>query len=263
MDHNEAGTYWNGNARAWTVLSRAGHDLYRDHVNTPGFFKILPDIRGLKGLDIGCGEGHNTHLLAEMGANLTGIDISEEFIGFAQQSELEHAQGISYQVASAVALPFPDNAFDFATAFMSFMDIPELTQVLSEAHRVIKPGGFLQFSITHPCFNTPYRKNLRNAQGKTYAVAVGDYFHNLNGQIDEWTFGSAPMALRARLPRFQTPRFTLTLSEWINGLIQAGFQIEEIAEPRPSDETVEHLPQVQDAQIVAYFLHIRVRKPQS
>lgn len=261
MDHVEAGRYWNGNARAWTQLSRAGHDIYRDHVNTPGFFQMLPDIRGLRGIDIGCGEGHNTRLLAEHGAILSAIDISEDFIAFAQQTESEQPRGISYQVASAVALPFADDTFDFATGFMSFMDIPETALVLSEAHRVLKPGGFLQFSITHPCFNTPYRKNLRDAQGKTFAIAVGDYFHNLNGKIDEWIFGSAPVALRSGLPLFQAPRFTLTLSDWINGAIQAGFQIEQIGEPRPSDETVKLIPQVQDAQVVAYFLHILARKP--
>lgn len=260
MDHIEAGRYWNENAKAWTKLSRAGHDLYRDHVNTPGFFKILPDIKGLKGLDIGCGEGHNTRLLAQQGATISAIDISEIFIGFANDSEKEKPLGISYQVASAVALPFPDQEFDFATGFMSFMDVPETQKVLSEAYRILKPGGFLQFSISHPCFNTPFRKNMRDVTGRTYAVAVGEYFQNLNGQPDEWTFNSAPAAERVGLEPFQTPRFTLTLSDWINGLIKLGFQIEEIGEPRPSDETIENVPRVQDSQIVAYFLHIRARK---
>jgi trans-aconitate methyltransferase len=41
-----------------------GHDIYRDHLNTPAFFAMLPDVEGLAGLDIGCGEGHNTRLLA-------------------------------------------------------------------------------------------------------------------------------------------------------------------------------------------------------
>ena len=39
---------------------------------------MLPDVRGLAGLDIGCGEGHNTRLLAGRGARLTAIDISED-----------------------------------------------------------------------------------------------------------------------------------------------------------------------------------------
>ena len=71
------------------------------------------------------------------------------------------------------------------------MDIPETGRVLSEAWRVLKPGGFLQFSITHPCFDTPYRRNLRNEQRLTYAIEVGDYFRNQEGEVTEWLFSGA------------------------------------------------------------------------
>jgi hypothetical protein len=60
---------------------------------------------------------------------------------------------------------------------------------------------------------------------------------------------------------FKTPRFTRTLSQWLNLLLGTGFLVERIGEPRPSDETVRECPNIQDAQVVAYFLHVRVRKP--
>jgi hypothetical protein len=44
-------------------------------------------------------------------------------------------------------------------------------------------------------------------------------------------------------------------------IIEAGFLLERVEEPRPSDETVRECPDVQDAQVVAYFLHVRARKP--
>lgn len=260
MDHEEVGHYWNQNAAAWTKLARAGYDVYRDRLNTPAFFRVLPDVAGLAGLDLGCGEGHNTRLLAACGARVTAVDISEVFIRHAVRSEEVKPLGIEYRVASAVELPFADAAFDFATAFMSLMDIPETNRALAEAHRVIKPGGFLQFSITHPCFDTPHRRNLRGEDGMTYAVEVGDYFRNLNGEITEWQFGAAPPEARRGLPKFRTPRFTRTVSQWLNLLIETGFALERVEEPRPSDETVRECPEVQDAQVVAYFLHVRVRK---
>jgi len=125
---------------------------------------------------------------------------------------------------------------------------------------VLKPGGFLQFSITHPCFDTPYRRNLRDEQGHTYAIEVGNYFHNLQGEISEWIFSAAPNEVTQELPAFQIPRFTRTISQWLNLLIEKGFTIERLIEPTPSDEIVRQCPSIQDAQVVAYFLHIRVRK---
>jgi ubiquinone/menaquinone biosynthesis C-methylase UbiE len=261
MNHQEVGRYWNENAAVWTRLARAGYDIYRDYLNTPAFFELLPEISGLKGLDIGCGEGHNTRLLARRRAHVSAIDISDVFIQHAQELERQERLDIDYSVASAVALPFGDAVFDFAVGFMSFMDIPETERVVAETYRVLKPEGFLQFSIEHPCFATPHRRNLRNAAGQTYAIEVGDYFRNLRGEIAEWIFGAAPKEMRGGLRKFQTPRFTRTVSEWLNLLLDTGFVLERIAEPRPSDETVKACPDLQDAQVVAYFLHIRARKP--
>jgi ubiquinone/menaquinone biosynthesis C-methylase UbiE len=261
MDHTDVGRYWNANAEAWTRLSRAGYDTYRNHLNTPAFFHMLPPIEGLSGLDIGCGEGYNTRLLAQRGARVTAVDIAEVFVRHARQLEGYEGLDIRYQVASAVELPFADACFDFATGFMSFMDIPEVESVIREARRVIKPGGFLQFSITHPCFDTPHRRNLRDDRGTTYAIEVGDYFRNLEGEVEEWLFSAAPPEATEGVPTFKTPRFTRTLSQWLNLLLETGFSLERVGEPCPSDETVRQHPNLQDAQVVSYFLHLRVRKP--
>ena len=261
MDHMQVRRYWNENAETWTALARAGYDVYRDCFNTPAFLYMLPDVNWLRGLDIGCGEGHNTRLLAQRQARMTAVDISEVFVWHARQLEAQQPLGVDYQVASAVDLPFADATFDFATGIMSFMDVPETERVIAEAHRVLKPGGFLQFSITHPCFDTPHRRNLRDEDGLTYAYEVGDYFRNLEGDVEEWSFSAAPPEVRQGLPKFKVPRFTRTISQWLNLLIEQGFLLERVEEPRPDDQTVSECPQVQDAQVVAYFLHIRARKP--
>ena len=261
MDHEEVGRYWDENAEVWTELVRAGYDHYRDGLNTPAFFEMLPDVDGLFGFDVGCGEGHNTRLLAERGASMTGIDISETFVRHAREAEAERPLGIRYELASAVELPFSEESFDFATAFMSLMDIPETERVLAEVFRVLKPGGFFQFSITHPCFDTPHRENLRDETGRTYAIEVGDYFSGREGEVKEWLFFAAPPEVREGSSPFRTPVFMRTLSTWLNRLIEAGFVLERFGEPYPGDEAVRERPGLQDAQVVAYFLHVRARKP--
>ena len=162
MDAREAAGDWEKTANAWTKLARAGYDIYRDAFNTPAFLDLLPNVSGLDGLDIGCGEGHNTRLVARRGARMTAIDISESFVRHASEEEDREPLGIDYRVANATSLPFGDEAFGFATAFMSLMDMPSPERAIAEAFRVLRPGGFLQFSITHPCFDTPHRRNLRD-----------------------------------------------------------------------------------------------------
>jgi ubiquinone/menaquinone biosynthesis C-methylase UbiE len=260
MDDREVGKFWDSNAEAWTKLAREGYDSYPDFLNTPAFFAMLPDVTGLRTLDIGCGEGHNTRLLSQRGARVTAIDISRAFLKYALETEREHPLEINYCAASGQTLPFANATFDAATAFMSLMDVPDPDQLLAEAHRVLKPGAFLQFSISHPCFDTPHRRNLRDANGRTYAIEVGNYFSNLNGEVTEWLFKAAPPSARIGLSKFKTPRFTRTLSQWLNSIIETGFSIERIEEPRPTDETVRACPGVQDAQVVSYFLHVRVQR---
>src|SRR5688500_14051654 len=185
MDHEEVGRFWNANADSWTKLARAGYDVYRDYLNTPAFFDMLPNVAGLAGLDIGCGEGHNTRLLAKCGAQVTATDLAENFIANARQVEAHEPLDIAYRVASAGALPVAEGTCHAATAVMTSRGIPATDRGLAEARRVLKLCGCLQFSISHPCLDTPHRPNLRDAHGLTYAVEVGDYFRNLDGELDE------------------------------------------------------------------------------
>ena len=261
MDEKRVEEHWNANAPAWTALTRAGCDLYRDHLNLPAFLDLLPDVRGRRGIDLGCGDGHCTRRIAERGARMTGIDLSGAFVAAAEEAEAREPLGIAYRRASATQLPFEPGSFDFATAIMSLMDMPEAGRVLSEAHRVLRPGGFLQFSISHPCFETPHRRNLRDESGRSYAREVGGYFERRDGEIDEWTFGSASPEQRARHPKFRIPRFTRTLGEWVDLVLGAGFAIERLREPRPDAALVAERPALQDASVVAYFLHVLARRP--
>jgi ubiquinone/menaquinone biosynthesis C-methylase UbiE len=259
MDEKTVAAYWDRNAPAWIEMSRAGYDRCRDLFNGRQFHELLGDVSGLRGLDVGCGEGHNTRLAARVGAQMTAIDMSSVFLDAARATETEDPLGIDYQMGSAMHLPFADEQFDFVMSTMCFQDVPDPLEAIRQAARVVKPGGFVQFSMTHPCFHTSKWKWVHGESGHREALLVGDYFTRAT-QVDTWTFGAAPAEMREKYPPFEVPYFLRTLSDIINATIDAGLCIEHIAEPTPTDEVLAEHPEEADARIIAFFLHVRASK---
>lgn len=93
-------------------------------------------------LDVGCGSGWATRLLADCAINgrVTGIDISDEMVRVARESSKSHAN-IDFEVASAEQLSFADNEFTHAFSMESLYYYKNIPRALSEIHRVLRPGG--------------------------------------------------------------------------------------------------------------------------
>lgn len=259
MEHPDTRRVWDANAPAWIEMSRAGFDVYRDLINSPAFFELLPDVDGLLGLDLGCGEGHNTRLLARRGADVVALDVSRPFISAAAAREGSDPEGISYLLGDACRLPFAAETFEFVTAVMSLMDVGAPETALGEVSRVLRPAGLFQFSIGHPFSGTPIRRWVASETGERHALTIGDYFYE--GPLEEtWTFGAAPEQLRRQRRPFHIVYARRTLATWLNTVIQAGFVIEAVAEPHPDPELATSHPEVSDARIAPYFLLVRARK---
>jgi SAM-dependent methyltransferase len=261
MKRTEVAQYWEANAETWTRHARAGYDIYRDGLNTPAFLDLLPAVDGLYGLDLGCGEGSNTRELVRLGARMCAIDVAPTFIRYAREAEPAAPLGIVYLVADATGLPFATGSFDFATAFMSMMDMADHGAALCEAARVLRPSGFLQFSILHPCFVPPHRRVLREPDRRTRAIEVGGYFDATDGRIDTFRFENLPEEERQKTEPFRVPRFHRTLSGWVDLIVGAGLVIERFGEPRVSEEVAKAEPALEDTLVAPLFLHIRARKP--
>ena len=57
-------------------------DYFRDEMNNPAMLELFGDIRGKRILDLGCGEGDNSRIMARKGAIVTGVDFSKKMIDF-------------------------------------------------------------------------------------------------------------------------------------------------------------------------------------
>src|SRR5882672_3369274 len=93
-------------------------------------------------LDVGCGSGWATRLLAEqaVSGHVTGVDISDEMIRVACDSSTTFSNA-DFEVASSEQLPFTDNEFTHAFSMESLYYYSDILKALTEIHRVLRPGG--------------------------------------------------------------------------------------------------------------------------
>ncbi|MDI6857264.1 MAG: methyltransferase domain-containing protein [Dehalococcoidia bacterium] len=254
----EVARHWDDNAARWAEQVRRGWDVCRETFNNPAFFDLLGDVRGKDVLDAGCGEGHNTRLLARMGARVTAIDISPRMIELARAEEAREPLSIRYEVASFSDMPlFADASFDLVVSTMAVMDGPDLAGAFHEIYRVLRPGGRLTFSVTHPCFMTRGFGWERDDNGSATRLLISGYF-NHEPWVERWKFEHAPDDVAP----FAVPSFPRTLSDYVNGLIDAGFTLRELREPRPSEEACREHPSLRGwREHGALFLHFKAEKP--
>ena len=141
---------WDNASESWTDFVRAGKDYFRDELNTLGMFRLIGSVKGKLVLDIACGEGYNTRMLARKGAETTGTDISEKLIDQAKVQEEKDQLGIKYYTLDVADLStLPDKCFDLVTCFMAMIDIENIDMAIQEVKRVMKDDGRFIFSITH------------------------------------------------------------------------------------------------------------------
>lgn len=105
-------------------------------------FHTLGDVRGRRVLDLGCGSGMNSLLLAHRGAVAVGLDISVALLRLARQRFAVNGapQPARFLVGSAHGFPFADESID-AVLGIAILHHLDLDLVAREVHRVLRPGG--------------------------------------------------------------------------------------------------------------------------
>lgn len=133
--------------QGWSERAQ-GYDVYTARITNPGITPLIDAARlapGLRVLDLCCGTGLVAAAAAAQGASVTGIDISESMIEEARRKEIAAA----FEVGDAEALSFPDASFDRVICNFGLYHLPDPDRAISEAARVLKPGGRYAFTTWH------------------------------------------------------------------------------------------------------------------
>lgn len=220
---------WNDAAESWADFVRKGKDYYRDELNNPATFKLIGDVRGRLVLDLACGEGYNTRILARKGAKVTGVDYSEKLVELAQREEAKEKLGICYGVLDAADLSnLSSNHFDLVTCFMSLQDIENYKVAISEVARVLKNRCRFVFSIPHPCFET--------------AGATRSYFEVIRYPV-QWK-------MKRLVKPFRTTSFHRTLTDYFDALYRSRLFASRLVEPRPTREGLLKYPPLREVLVI-------------
>jgi 2-polyprenyl-3-methyl-5-hydroxy-6-metoxy-1,4-benzoquinol methylase len=224
-------------AMPYDVLAETADDgdFSKRHLVNPVLLGMLGEVAGQRVLDVGCGNGYFSRMLARRGAKVTGVEPAGTLFEFAAHSEKAEPLGIRYRQADICELdarrPAVDlgEPFDAVVASMVLPAVPDWTRAMRACIQQLRPGGRFIFSVNHPCF-----EQLAATWREHGAYQVSEYLADYEIEL-----------------RYATD-FHRPLSAYLNEVIKHGCQIAEVAEPgldpriaaegTDSDHPYVHLP---------------------
>ena len=148
-------TSW-GSVADWYEEHLAGDDTYHAKVIAPNVMRILAPKKGMRVLDLGCGEGYFSRMFRSSGAEVVGVDIAKELVEKAKRQRGD----IEYVVSDAKDLSFAqNNSFDAIVCVLALQNMERLEPVFKECERVLRHDGRFLFVLNHPVFRIAKRSS--------------------------------------------------------------------------------------------------------
>ncbi len=201
-------------------------DTYAEEVRTnpynadlefPATTSLVPDVEGKRVLDAGCGTGVYTEWLLDRGADVVGVDVSEAMLEHARERVGDRAEFVRADLAEPMEFAGTDG-FDGVVSALALGYVADWRGPFAEFARLLKPGGFLAFSTGHPLDQFPPEADEGDA----------NYFE-VERAVKEWD---------VEVPYYRRP-----FSEIVEPLLETGFRIDELLEPRPTAAFEEKWPE--------------------
>lgn len=118
-------------------------EIRHEHLHRYAWCREL--AHGKAVLDIACGEGYGSVMLAEVAASVVGVDISQETIAHSRKT-YGHVDHLQFQLGDAAAIPLPDQSVDMVVSFETIEHHDRHVEMISEIRRVLRPDGVLVLS---------------------------------------------------------------------------------------------------------------------
>ena len=230
--------------RGYSQLQRSVEGL-AGAVEWPAPRALLPDLRGLSVLDLGCGFGWFCRWAREQGAaRILGVDVSEKMLARATASTQDAA--ISYTLADMEQIELPAESFDLIFSSLALHYVEDLDRLMSRAQRALVNGGSFVFSVEHPILTAPARPewSVDSAGRKSWP---------LTGYLEEG-LRSTDWITTGVIKQHRT------VASYVNTLLRHGFTLSHLEEWGPTDEQIAVRPELADLRQRPHFLLLAARR---
>ena len=211
----------------------------------PSLRALLPDMRGLRVVDLGCGFGWFCRWAREAGAtHVLGFDVSERMLARARASTPD--TGITYTRADLEDLQLSEASFDLVYSSLAFHYIERLDALLAGVYRALVPGGHLVFSVEHPIYTAPAAPGwfTDSAGRKTWPI---DGYLNEGARSTDWLAKGVIKQHR-------------TIGTYLGLLLQHGFTLTHVEEWGPSKAQIAAKPNLAVERQRPAFLLVAARR---
>lgn len=193
--------------------------------------QMLPDFKGKRVLDLGCGFGWHCQYAVDNGAiRAVGVDISEKMLEEARKRNSSPA--IEYKCLAVEDFDFQLETFDIVISSLTFHYLESFEDVCRKVNKCLVKGGSFVFSVEHPIFTAYGSQDWQyDAEGNRLHWPVDRYF----------TEGIR----KANFLETEVVKYHKTVTTYVNGLLLNGFEITGLIEPQP-DETMLDIPGMRD-----------------
>jgi SAM-dependent methyltransferase len=197
---------------AEAYASRIDTKPHNAYYERPATLSLLPEVKGKRVLDAGCGPGVYTEWLANHDAEVVALDVSPKMVALAKTRVGDKATVLQADVGQPLCF-LGDETFDIVLSALTLDYVSDWAKVFREFFRVLIRPGYLIFSVSHPFADfLLYRSE--------------NYFQR---EMVEWEWTG--FGIPVRVPAYRRP-----LSAVLNPLLEAGFVLDRIHEPTPTEQ---------------------------
>ena len=211
----------------------------------PSLRSLLPDLRGARILDLGCGFGWFSRWACEQGAqSVLGFDVSENMLKRA--IEMTSDDAIVYRKFDLEQTELPEAGFDLVFSSLALHYVENLGRVFRSVFRALVPGGWLIFSTEHPIYTAPRRPNwlIQNDGHRIWPI---DQYLAEGSRVTDWLTKGVIKQHR-------------TIGTTVNLLVRSGFALTHLDEWGPADDQIAAHPEWAEHRDRPMFLLVAARK---